>query len=111
MTDTFAWKTIGNPAGAVTLRVRQSQFGDGYSQEVGDGINPKVQSWPMQCVGSKSEIEEIVAFLDAHGGYTGFFWTPPLGVQGLYKAAAYTPTPQGGDVYTLAITFQQKFAP
>jgi phage-related protein len=111
MTDTFTWRSIGTPAGQVSFRVRKAQFGDGYSQEVADGINNKVQSWPLQFVGTKAELAPIVAFLDDHAGYAGFFWTPPLGVQGLYKVTAYTPTPLSGDLYTLTATFEQKFAP
>lgn len=111
MTDTFTWASTGTPSGTVTLRVRTAQMGDGYSQEVGDGINAKVQSWPLIFVGSKAEMLPIVAFLDAHAGYIGFNWTPPLGVQGLYKAPTYAMSPVGGGVYTINVTFQEKFAP
>jgi len=111
MTDVFSWRPVGTPSGTSTFRVRKAQFGDGYSQEVADGLNNKVQSWPLQFAGYKAAITPIAAFLDAHAGYMGFFWTPPLGVQGLYKASEYSLTPEGGDFYTLSVTFEQKFAP
>lgn len=111
MTDTFAWKSVGTPSGTVTFRVSKAQFGDGYSQEVADGINNKSESWPLQFVGTKSQMQPIVDFLDAHAGAVGFFWTPPLGAQGLYKVASYQKAPQGGGIYLLSATFEQKFAP
>ncbi|MEV8518675.1 phage tail protein [Dyella marensis] len=111
MPDIFTWRPINNPVGQVTLRVRRAQFGDGYSQEVQDGINNKVQSWPLQFVGSRAEMQALSDFLDAHAGAIGFLWTPPVGVQGLYKAASYSPGYEGGDVYTISTTFEQKFSP
>jgi phage-related protein len=111
MTDTFKWLPIGQPAGQVSFRVRSAQFGDGYSQEVADGINNKVQSWPLQFTGSKAEMQALTDFLDAHGGYRAFYWTPPLGVQGLYKSSSYSPQPQGGPVYIVSATLEQHFAP
>lgn len=111
MTETFKWKATGTPAGQVTLRVLKSQYGDGYSAELADGINNKVQNWPLLFMGSEVEMQEIVDFLDDHAGAIGFFWTPPLGKQGLYKVASYAPSHLGGDVYSVSATFEQKFAP
>ncbi|NII53590.1 phage tail protein [Luteibacter sp. SG786] len=111
MAETFSWMPVGAPTGNANYRVLKSQFGDGYSQEAADGINNKVQSWPLQFFGSGIQIDEITAFLDRHAGATGFLWTPPRGVQGLYKASAYGLNPLGGGFYTLSVTFDQKFAP
>ncbi|MDF4005324.1 phage tail protein [Luteibacter sp. PPL552] len=111
MTETFNWRPIGQPAGQVTFRVLKAQFGDGYSQEAPDGINTKVQSWPMQFQGDEAEVGAIGAFLDRHAGAAGFFWTPPGSVQGIYKVTAYSPAYQGGDVWLISATFEQKFAP
>ena len=111
MTETFNWRPIGQPAGQATFRVLKAQFGDGYSQEVADGINNEVQSWPLQFVGTRAEVIAIRDFFRRHGGYKGFFWTPPMGEPGLYKVAAYSPVHQGGDVYLISATFEQKFAP
>lgn len=110
-TLTFTWKTTAATSGPITLRTRKAQFGDGYSQEVQDGLNNKVGSWSIACVGSKDEMQAVADFLDARGGAESFYWTPPLGVQGYYRCATYTPGYQGGDVYTISGTFQQVFAP
>ena len=112
MTETFTWKTIGQPQGTVTLRRLSVQFGDGYRQAAGDGINNKVQTWQVQCVArGRSEANLIAAFFDRHGGYKPFYWTPPLGQQGLYEVVAYNPSPVGGEIFTISATFQQVFKP
>lgn len=111
MTDTFTWQPTSQATGTSTFAVRSAQFGDGYTQEVADGINNESQSWPLTFMGSKAEIQPIVDFFRAHAGYRGFWWTPPFGVQGIYKVTAFSPMPNGGDIYTLTATFVQKFAP
>ena len=110
MTDTFSWKPLTNLTGTSNLRVKKAQFGDGYSQEAGDGINNESQSWPLTFSGSKAEMQPIADFIRAHHGYIGFYWTPLLGSQGLYKVTAFTLNENAG-VYTITATFEQKFAP
>ncbi|SEO63319.1 Phage-related protein [Luteibacter sp. UNC138MFCol5.1] len=111
MAETFPWRGIGQPAGQAAFRVLKSQFGDGYSQEAADGINNEVQTWPMQFVGSRAEVIAIRDFFRRHAGAVAFLWTPPLGEQGRYKVTSYSPVHQGGDVYTISATFEQKFSP
>lgn len=108
-TPTFTWQATGTPTGETKFRVRTAQFGDGYAQRVADGINNKVQSWPLQFTGIKADMQAIAAFLDARQGYQAFYWTPPAGVQGLYMASTYSLSPQGGAAYTLTATFNQVF--
>lgn len=107
----FKWTPTGRPSGTVQFRVRTAQFGDGYSQTVADGINNRVQSWPLTFTGKKADMDAIAAFLDERAGWQSFYWTPPAGVQGLYKAASYNLSPMGGPVYQLTATFQQVFSP
>jgi len=110
--ETFTWQAAGPGAqGDVTLRIRSARFGDGYSQEVADGIHNKIQNWPMKFSGTKARVLQIQDFLDRHGGYISFYWTPPLGVQGLYKAKKYTPAVEAAGVYSISATFEQAFAP
>lgn len=111
-TETFTWRASGPSAqGDVTLRARTAQFGDGYKQVAADGINNKQQTWPMKFVGNEARIHEIVAFIDRHAGYKSFYWTPPMGVQGLYRIAQYTPAVEAGGVYSCTATFEQAFHP
>ena len=110
MTDTFSFIPQIDPVATTTLRIRKAQFGDGYAQTVADGINAKVQSWPLSFQGNAATVQPIVDFFDAHIGVS-FYWTPPLGVQGYYQCEAYSPAPHGGDNYSLTATLQQRFKP
>lgn len=110
-TQTFAWLPRVDPTGTTTLRVRTAQFGDGYKQTVADGINNKMQTWPLSFVGKSAKITPIRDFLDARMGFQAFYWTPPLGAQGLYKCASYTLHPLGAGNYELTCTFEQSFQP
>lgn len=111
MAERFTWRPTGQPLGATTFRRLAAQFGDGYRQVAGDGINNKVQSWPLTFSGDKKDMTALAAFLDRHAGIRSFLWTPPMGVEGFYEAPAYTLNPVGGDVYSVSATFQQVFRP
>ncbi|HEI8864638.1 TPA: phage tail protein [Serratia odorifera] len=42
--EAFTWRVLGQPEGNPKQRVRTAQFGDGYKQVSGDGINPETQT-------------------------------------------------------------------
>jgi phage-related protein len=109
--DVFVWPARVGDQGTVTFNVLSAAFGDGYSQEAGNGINNRSESWPYTFVGTADEVAPITAFLDAHAGFRGFQWTPPFGQPGIYKCTAYKITPTGGPRVQLNATFEQKFAP
>lgn len=109
--QTFTWCPRVDPEGTTAFRVHEIQFGDGYKQSVGDGINNEVRTWPLTFVGLEHEIAPIRDFLRAHKGYKPFKWTPPLDSEGLYEVQQFTLRPHGGGVYTLSATFAQRFLP
>ncbi|HCW18356.1 phage tail protein [Achromobacter sp.] len=109
--EVFTWRPRVNAQGAVKFRVLTAGFGDGYTQTAADGINNKVQSWPLQFVGKEATVAPIAAFLDRHAGYRSFLWTPPLGQEGYYTASEYQVVALGGGAYTVSATFQQVFRP
>lgn len=109
--QTFAWRPLAGAQGNVSLRTRSAQFGDGYSQDVPDGLNNKVQSWPLQFSGRKATIQAIQDFLDDHAGARAFYWTPPLGKQALFLVKQYSPMAGRGGIYTISATFEQAFRP
>ncbi|HGX3315081.1 TPA: phage tail protein, partial [Pseudomonas aeruginosa] len=45
--ETFTWVPDDGADVDGTLRTRTSQFGDGYAQESGDGLNGESQSWSL----------------------------------------------------------------
>ena len=109
--ETFAWPTQTGDAPEIDWRVRKSQFGNGYTQKVGDGPNNKVQSFPITYTGNKAKVLEIMAFFDRHAGAKAFKWTTPLGEVGLYTCEKAVPTPLGGGQFKLTASFEQAFHP
>lgn len=110
-TQTFTWAPLIDPTGAATYRVRTARFGDGYKQTVADGINNKEQSWPLAFAGTVAEMTPIRDFLDARMGYQSFYWTPPLGTQGLFRCGSHTLKPLGNGLFEINATFEQSFQP
>ena len=57
-------------------RVLLSQFGDGYSQRLIDGINPLAETINVSFkTRDKGEIDHIISFFESKGGVTAFTFT------------------------------------
>lgn len=108
---TFGWSPQISAAGNSTFRVRSAQFGDGYTQVAGDGINTETQSWDLSFTGDFDYVSRIVSFLRLHGGVTSFIWSPPLGAPSLWRCAEFKPTALAAQKYTVTATFTQSFHP
>ncbi len=54
-----------------------SNFGDGYRQRAGDGLNTIEREIAVKFTGSDTNIAIYVAFFEARDGYEAFTWTPP----------------------------------
>lgn len=111
MTDVFRWKVLARPQGAVQYSVLAARFGDGFRQTAPNGINNKTQNWTVQIQGTLDELAQPIAFLDALAGARSFFWTPPGGQQGYYKAGSFQPVQIAGPLWSLTIPFEQDFKP
>ncbi|SEJ49445.1 phage tail protein [Pseudomonas sp. NFR16] len=109
--ETFTWCERLGATSNPEYRTRSSKFGSGYEQVVGDGPNNKEESWPLTFVVKEPVALEIKQFLDRHAGVKSFFWTPPLGELGFYRASAPAVSPAGAGFYTLTTTFTQSFLP
>jgi phage-related protein len=110
--ETFKWCPRLDPQGSTQHRTLAAKFGDGYAQRAADGINNVYDSWSLTFTGADELVAPIKAFLDKHGGWRAFKWTPPLSGEKLFVAeAGYQLIPHGGDVYTLTVTFNQDFRP
>ncbi|HCA18684.1 MAG TPA: phage tail protein [Alcaligenes faecalis] len=110
--EQFIWCPMKEPDGASTFRILSAQLGDGYVQEVGDGINNETRSWPLQFAGYEGEIKPIRDFLRRHQGFRPFYWTPPMELEaGLFIAREVKLRPMGGKTYTLSATFEERFLP
>lgn len=109
--ETFTWAPATDAQGDISYRTRTAQFGDGYAQVVGDGLNNRAQSWPLSFTRREAEAQAIIDFFDRHAGHTAFRWTPPLGQLGLWRVATHSLRPMGGGIYTITATFEQAFHP
>lgn len=110
--DTFIWHpSAGGASTDIKYRTLSAQFGDGYSQAAPDGLNNSVKSIQLSFIGKSSELLPIINFLDAHGGARSFYYTPPLGVQGIYRCKNPQIKSDGADIHTITATFEQSFQP
>lgn len=59
-------------------RILESNFGDGYKQRAGDGINTKEKKYNLAWNNMPNDdIDDILDFLDGQEGYIAFEYTLP----------------------------------
>ncbi len=109
--ETFTWCPRIDAQADVKYRMRKAQFGDGYEQVSGDGLNNRSQEWSLNFVGDESYIQDIREFLDRMAGTTSFQWKPPLYPLGLWRCEGYKPKALGAGLFALDATFIQAFKP
>ncbi|WP_322038435.1 phage tail protein [Burkholderia cenocepacia] len=107
--EIFAWSVRTGDTGQIDFKVRAASFGDGYQQRLRDGINSKRAKWPITVIGTLTEVQPILDFLDRHAGGKAFQWTSPIGVAGRYVCAGYSPRRGAGAIVTLTATFEEFF--
>ncbi|WP_340618608.1 phage tail protein [Xenorhabdus entomophaga] len=110
MIKTFDFPARVGAAGEFEPVVRSVQFGDGYKQTSGDGINARRESWPLSFVGTLPEIEPVITFLREHQGWRAFKWRNPLSELGLYQAGKFN-IQANGSHFTLSVTFTRTYHP
>lgn len=94
--STFNYIPAYGATETTTARVLKAQFGDGYSQRIADGINNKPRSWSLSFSKTQTDIDLILAFLNAEGGVYSFDWTPPRGVAGKWICEQWNTTVNDG---------------
>lgn len=109
--ETLQWSPISGSESEINYRITTAQFGDGYAQNVADGLNNRVESWPLTFIEQKPAAEQLMVFLDRHGGYKPFLWQPPLGRNTLWTARSPKVKPLGAGLYQITVTLQQAFHP
>lgn len=114
MAETFSYCVQLGADGEIGQRTWENDFGDGYTQAGGIGINTKSGIWNLMHSGllvPGEEVYQVREFIDRHEGYRTFFWTPPAGVRGRYFCKGYKERPLGAGLCTLTFTFKQTFRP
>jgi phage-related protein len=90
-------------------RVLTAQYGDGYEQRVGDGINTVRQIWRLNFSATQADITAIDAFLTAKGGVDSFTWTPSGESEIRVKCTDWNRARTAPRAGTISATFTQVF--
>lgn len=95
----------------VTPRFLSNEFGDGYIQRVGDGINITRGEFTIPYENlTIEECDEAEAFLEDHADGTAFLWTPPGGsTQIKVICMKYNVSYPDATIRTLNLTLKQVF--
>jgi phage-related protein len=108
--ETFTWRVNKGVSSEISYTTRAVQFGDGYEQVAGEGVNNKNESYSIEWIGSDVEAREIMAFFDRHAGYRAFFWAAPLNEVALYRCNDPSPLDLGGNKYKITGTFKKAYS-
>jgi phage-related protein len=92
-----------------TVRVLETDFGDGYGQKAMDGINPVKDVWELSWSNlSPTEAQTAYAFLRAAGGATSFLWTPAFeSTPRIWTCKKFKLTPTDPAAQTLTASFEE----
>lgn len=114
MAETFGFDVEVGATGDVAQRTWSNDFGDGYSQAGGIGINGRSEAWDISVTGKMVEGDKlfnVAAFLDRHEGFKSFQWISPTGKKGRYRANGYKLSTLGAGLLKLSVSFKQVFNP
>lgn len=109
--ETFAWAPDDEATSDGTFRVRKSQFGDGYAQVSGYGLNTEEEPWSLTLGGTEEEMAPVLGFVRRHGGHRSFLWTPPGDDLGMYRCSSLRRQHKPGGVLVLSLTFERAYHP
>ena len=112
--ETFSWgiKASSQPSLGSKDTVRKAQFGDGYAQVSGSGLNDEMLTYEFSYSGDPHTANQIHAFLRRHK-VKSFIFTPPFGDMALWRVEADSlkKVVKNVKVITVTATFEQAFAP
>lgn len=93
------------------VNMRTFEYGDGYTQEVADGINNISGEYSVNFTNrTQATIQSIDDFLTAQAG-APFTWTNPRGMTIRVKCKLWSPNYQITTSCSLNATFTQSFEP
>lgn len=106
--STFTWNPRYSAQSENTPRVRKAEFGDGYSQRVGQGINNLKRVWSLSFKLDIADMDAIEAFFIAADGVETFDWVPPSGAAGIWICPSWTRTSDDG-YDQISAKFEEQF--
>ena len=95
----------------VEFRILSADFGEGYTQRVGDGLNTKIEKWDMTWNNlTTGEKDVIINFLDAREGAEAFNFTMP-GKSSSEKwiCNRYQATPTNPSFFSISAEFEKVY--
>lgn len=110
-TQTFTIAPSSGSSLSVKPNVKPVQFGDGYEQRIPSGINNQPRKWALEFrKGTLSQCQAVFDFLTARGGEESFYWTPPIGAQGVFVCREWSVAILSPSVWNIGATFEEVFA-
>lgn len=113
----FNWRAEVGTTGNGEFSVFTSRFGDGYTQDVPNGINNETQKWSVKVSGKGlpgggQMVQAVLDFIRAQAG-SPFQWKHPnmRGALGWYSCKRYSQSDEGGDYWTITMEFEQSYQP
>lgn len=110
MTATFpSIKPSTSSSKTKTPRVKSIQFGNGYKQIYGDGINNNLEVWSIGFTVNDTNKQSIETFLNSSAGYIPFYWTAPENgsIQKMYLCTTWNVVPLGRNIYSITANFEE----
>ncbi len=103
--------SVASGGSSSNYRTRRADFGDGYVQATGAGLNTKQTKWSLAWTSElNGNVATIEAFLDERAGSKPFWWTPPGASSAtLWACAGFSTRPTGPDSTTLSAEFVRWF--
>lgn len=107
----FSWRAQLPTSATTDVAVLSSKFGDGYSQDMPDGLRPVSSKWTVVVSGKGPMIRDVLAFLITHKGMP-FQWRAP-NTTGLtwWKCKRWLESDEGGDYWTVTMDFEKANMP
>jgi phage-related protein len=107
----FTWRAEVGSTGNGEFSVFSTKFGDGYSQDIPNGLNNETQKWSVKVSGYEKNVQPVIDFIRSHKGQP-FQWKPPSSVGlGWYSCKRYSLNPGGGAWTEFNMEFEQSYAP
>lgn len=113
-TAQFLWSPSYAVPKKVSFRLRKGEFGDGYEQRSGVGINNIRRQWDLRF-NAKSEAValDIQDFLEAREDGKSFYWKPPFLNRNeetiLVTCEEFQITPMSYNNFDITATFKQVY--
>lgn len=89
--------------------VKRTQFGNGYFQIAGNGINNNLEKWNLTFTLNDTDKQTVEDFFLATNGYDYFNWTSQEAgaVEKQYIVPEWNIQPMGADNYTVTCMFEE----